>query len=62
MLVQLQQLIRDIEELRISAEHQILGGRVADFSEYRYSAGYLKGLTDATTIITTLIEKLQQGN
>lgn len=36
-----------IETEKTSAQRHLLKGRIADFSEYRYSLGYIKGLDDA---------------
>lgn len=51
---------------RIAAERQksddlVIAGRCSDFSEYRYSVGYIKALDDVITIMDQIQDELQKG-
>lgn len=37
------------------------GGRVADFSEYRFSCGYIKCIDDVDVLINEIIEDMQRS-
>lgn len=39
----------------------VTGGRCADFSEYRYSVGYIQALNDVNTMIEQIQADLQKG-
>ncbi len=51
---------------RIAAERQksvdlVIAGRCADFSEYRYSVGYIKALDDVNVMTDEIQTDLQKG-
>ena len=54
------QLQKKLVELRMKAVDLIAGGKCADFSEYRYSVGYLQALYDVDTVAKEIIEDMQK--
>lgn len=57
----------DIFKQRISEQthvdgSNVLSGSMKDFSEYRYACGYLKGLSDAGSLLEQCIADLEKGN
>lgn len=51
---------KSIEVTKLDAQLHIIDGNLKDFSEYRYSLGYIKGLDDALKIADDLADKLQK--
>lgn len=51
-------LIAQVED----ATALLVNGRIADFSEYRYAIGAIKGLRDAIATIEAVVEELREGN
>ena len=50
-----------LAEQRDKAKDLILGGRPAEFSEYRYSMGYIKAMEDAEKILDQVLEDIQKA-
>ncbi len=50
-----------LAEERPKATELLAGGRCADFSEYRYSVGYIKALDDVAAIIEQIQADLMKG-
>lgn len=48
-----------LKEQNVQAVEDVLTGKIKDFTEYRYSVGYLKGLRDAETIADQLVKEIQ---
>jgi len=59
-LATLRLLVPRIDELRANSVQTIISGTCADFSMYRYSAGYIKALDDVKIICEQAIEDLQK--
>lgn len=55
------QLRKKIAELRLQSTDLMAGGRCADFSEYRYSVGYVASLDDVVKLIDETQTDLQKG-
>ncbi len=54
-------LRKRIAEVRLQSAEILAGGRCADFSEYRYSVGYITGLDDVVKLIDEIQTDLQKG-
>jgi len=50
-----------IAETRQQSTDLLAGGRCADFSEYRYSVGYITGLDDVVKLIDQIQADIQKG-
>lgn len=50
-----------ISEERGKCSELLAGGRCAEFSEYRYSVGYIKALDDTATVIDQIQDDLMKG-
>lgn len=48
-------------EERAKSTELLAGGRCSEFSEYRYSVGYIKALDDVNTIIDQIQTDLMKG-
>ena len=48
-------------EERVKCSELLAGGRCAEFSEYRYSVGYIKALDDTATVIDQIQDDLMKG-
>lgn len=46
-----------IAEQQEGRARAVLDGKAADYAEYRFHVGYLKGLADVKEIITAMIEE-----
>lgn len=49
-----------LQQVVTEAQAHIVEGRMKDFSEYRYSLGYIKGLDDALKLADEVTEKMQK--
>ena len=58
----LERFILKIAEQKRTDADSILSGRMKDFAEYRYAAGYLKGLDDAVLIAQEMVRQIQGGD
>jgi hypothetical protein len=55
-----QKLKDQIAELKGRSEKTVLGFRLNDFSEYRFSAGYCLALDNVSAILDDITAELQQ--
>lgn len=54
----LEEISKRLDAVLAGSENQIMTGQgVADFSQYRYSVGYVKGVVDAKAIISQVIDE-----
>lgn len=56
-----ERLRQRVTELRQDAVNTVLGFRLQDFSEYRFSAGYTKALDDVLTVMGEILEDIEKG-
>ena len=54
-------LKKRVIEQQQSAVDGITAGHMKDFTEYRYSCGYLKGLNDAVLLAEQILLELEKG-
>ncbi len=54
-------LRKRVAELRGQSIDLLAGGRCADFSEYRYSVGYIQALDDVIKVLEEIQTDLQKG-
>lgn len=50
-----------LSEERVKCSELLAGGRCSEFSEYRYSVGYIKALDDTATVIDQIQDELMKG-
>ncbi len=50
-----------LAEERTKGSELLAGGRCSDFSEYRYSVGYIKALDDTAAVIEQIQADLMKG-
>lgn len=58
----LEEVEKRLVNLVADATALLVNGRIADFSEYRYTIGGIKGLRDAIATIEAVIDELKEGN
>jgi len=56
-----EELGRRIIDLRDKACGTVLGFRLNDFSEYRYSAGYVQALDDVVTVLSEIMQDIEKS-
>lgn len=49
-----------VEDEQDKAGKHIIEGSMKDFSEYRYTLGYIKALSDALTLADEITEQMQK--
>lgn len=54
-------LRKELAAIRDRAVETIVSGRAQDFSQYRYSAGYIECLKDVDIVLNQIIEDMQRS-
>ena len=57
-----EELLRQLRDLRTSYESQIVQGRCVSLEEYKHSAGIIRGLALAEDTTKALLEKIRKGD
>jgi len=55
-------LLTEFDKLRQEQSDFLSIGRAADYAEYRYLCGVIRGLTHAESIVRDLVQRMEHSN